>query len=57
MGEWKDLIWFIVWGVAILGAVVTTIWAVVVIIAAKTAKKIHADFDKGFDSNFFKRGL
>ena len=41
MGEWADLIWFIVWGV--------------VIFAAKKAKAFHADFDKGFDSDFFKR--
>ena len=55
MGEWADLIWFIVWGVVIFAAVVIAIWVAFVIFATKKAKAFHADFDKGFDSDFFKR--
>ena len=55
MGEWAALVWFIVWAVVIGAAVIIAIWVGFFIFATKKARALQADFDKGFDSDFFKR--
>ena len=55
MPDWNSIIWFIIWAVVIFAAAVIAIWIAVASFAARRFKAIRKDFDKGFDSDFFKR--
>jgi len=53
--DWEPIIWFVIWAVVILASVALVIWAGIAIFAARQFKEVREDFDKGFESDFFKR--
>jgi hypothetical protein len=58
--DWEAIIWFIIWAVVILAGAGLILWAVIAGFAISTARAAKKDFDKGFESDFFKsarRGL
>jgi hypothetical protein len=52
--DWNAIIWFVIWAAVALVSVGLVIWIVVAAVAARHIKAVRADFDKGFDSDFFK---
>jgi len=52
--DWNAIIWFVIWAAVALAAIGIIIWIVVAAFAARQFKAVKADFDKGFDSDFFK---
>lgn len=50
MGEWADLIWFIVWAVVILAGVGLALWAVLAVFAMRRFKKTEEIVRSRFDS-------
>ncbi|GAB3125772.1 hypothetical protein [Glaciibacter psychrotolerans] len=53
--DWNAIIWFVIWAAAVIASLWLIIWVTVASIAVRRAKAFKADFDKGFDSEFFKR--
>ena len=58
MIDWNSIIWFVIWAAVILVSLGLIIWASLALFAARQFKSVKsdfkADFDKGFDSDFFK---
>ena len=52
--DWNSIIWFVIWAAVIIAAVAFTIWVVFALFVARRIKESRRDFDKGFDSDFFK---
>lgn len=55
MPDWNSIIWFIIWAVVILATCGLIIWAILAVLATRAFKAAKKDFDKGFESDFFKR--
>lgn len=55
MIDWNSIIWFVIWAVVILVSLGLVAWVVIAAFAARTFKAAKKDFDKGFDSDFFRR--
>lgn len=53
--DWGAIIWFVIWAVVIFAAIALAVWITMAVFAARTVRKVSSDFDKGFDSEFFKR--
>lgn len=53
--DWNAIVWFIIWSAAIFIGLSMVVWIIVASIAAFVAKSVKDDFDKGFESDFFKR--
>ncbi|MEO7018365.1 MAG: hypothetical protein ABI067_17795 [Leifsonia sp.] len=54
MIDWNAIIWFVVWAVVILASAGLVIWLIFASFAAARFRAVKKDFDKGFDSDFFK---
>ena len=52
--DWNAIIWTVIWVVGALVVLGLITWIVFASFAARQFKAISKDFDKGFDSDFFK---
>ena len=52
--DWNAIIWFVIWAAVIIVGLWFVIWITVVSFAARNFKAVKKDFDRGFDSDFFK---
>ena len=52
--DWNSIIWFVIWAAVIISAFVLVAWVTFASFIARRVKAEQRDFDKGFDSDFFK---